>query len=163
MKINYSLLTLFIFFTSILHSQSVRPDVIASAGDFFSNGSGQIQWTLGEVSVETYQNPGHMLTQGFHQPFTVATGMTNFSDETSASVFPNPTNGSVIIQALSLQGNYAVSLTDITGKLLQSDVLNFDAANSHTLYLDNYSDGMYFITISQNNTFIQSIRIVKNH
>ncbi|MFC2176342.1 hypothetical protein ACFLR1_05175, partial [Bacteroidota bacterium] len=48
-------------------SQSISPEVIASAGGHFDNGTTQLSWTLGEVAIDTYDNGTNIITQGFHQ------------------------------------------------------------------------------------------------
>ncbi|MBN2174518.1 MAG: hypothetical protein JW731_10310, partial [Bacteroidales bacterium] len=62
------LLSAFPFFA---FAQSVSPEVIASAGDYFENSTGSLSWTLGEVMNETFSNGSNILTQGFQQPFIV--------------------------------------------------------------------------------------------
>ncbi len=54
-----------------LTAQSVSPEVVASAGDYYENGNVSLSWTLGEISTETYSNGGVILTQGFQQPVSV--------------------------------------------------------------------------------------------
>jgi hypothetical protein len=45
--------------------------VIASAGDFYSNSAGMISQTIGEAVIETYASPVVILTQGFQQSHLV--------------------------------------------------------------------------------------------
>jgi hypothetical protein len=54
-------LTMFLFSMAI-HAQQ---QVIASAGNYFSNASGSISWTMGEPVIESYTASGSILTQGF--------------------------------------------------------------------------------------------------
>ncbi|MFU8844174.1 MAG: hypothetical protein ACNA7V_10250 [Bacteroidales bacterium] len=62
---------LFSVFPLYVSAQSVSPEVIATAGDYFENSSGSLSWTLGEVMTETFSSGGNILTQGFQQPFVV--------------------------------------------------------------------------------------------
>ena len=48
--------------------QITTPSVISSSGDSYSNGGVIMDYTLGEIVVETYANSTTILTQGFHQP-----------------------------------------------------------------------------------------------
>ena len=50
-----------------LSAQSVTPEVVASAGETFSNSSLTLEWTLGEIVTETFVGT-IVLTQGFHSP-----------------------------------------------------------------------------------------------
>jgi hypothetical protein len=54
-----------------LNAQSLSPQVIASSGSYFSNGSGSLSWTLGETMTETFIAGSSQLTQGFQQPDAV--------------------------------------------------------------------------------------------
>lgn len=54
-----------------LSAQSLSPQVIASSGGYYSNGSGSLSWTLGETMTETFTSGSPQLTQGFQQPDAV--------------------------------------------------------------------------------------------
>jgi len=49
-------------------SQSLPRELISTAGDFHTNGSINISWSLGETVTETATTPNVILTQGFQQP-----------------------------------------------------------------------------------------------
>lgn len=163
MKSKYSLLTLFLSLSFFCRSQSVTPYVVASSGDFFANSSGQIQWTLGEMMVETYQNTNNIISQGFHQPFNSTTGIAAISVNPAISAYPNPANQSVFISMKNPPAKYTISLLDVTGKLLQSEEIT-TAEKLHELSIGNYSNGMYFVKIqSEYINYNQSIRIIKTN
>ena len=65
-------------FSGYLFSQSISPDVVAAAGDYFSNGTISISWTLGEVATETIGNGTYTLTQGFQQPNYLITAVPKY-------------------------------------------------------------------------------------
>jgi hypothetical protein len=162
MKASTPLLICFLLLHIIVRSQSVMPDVVATSGDFYSNSSGQVQWTLGEVMVETYSNSNYNISQGFHQSFLTGTGINSFT-ASSLNIFPNPTSQSVSVTFSRSGETYLVSLTDITGKILQSkkhsnadQMLQFD--------LENYSNGVYILKVSGEETnFNQCYRIIKTN
>lgn len=56
---------------AIMMAQSVSPEVVSSAGDYYENGNVSLSWTLGEIATETYTNGNVILTQGFQQPFGI--------------------------------------------------------------------------------------------
>lgn len=73
MKICMSLACFFFLFFSErdnLVAQTIARDVVGSAGTYVSTESGSMAWTIGEVTIDTYANANHFLTQGFHQPDT---------------------------------------------------------------------------------------------
>jgi len=67
--------TLTILLTALLPvyilAQSVSPEVVSSAGDYYENANVSLSWTLGEIATETYTNGNIILTQGFQQPYGI--------------------------------------------------------------------------------------------
>ena len=61
-----------IMIPAFANAQTTSPEVVAAAGDFFSNNTHSLSWTLGEIAIETYSGTTAVLTQGFQQPVTVS-------------------------------------------------------------------------------------------
>lgn len=61
--------TLILLIPLFLGAQSVSPEVISSAGDYFEGANASLSWTLGEIATETFSNGSVTLNQGFQQPF----------------------------------------------------------------------------------------------
>jgi len=73
------------------------------------------------------------------------------------SVSPNPTNGSLTIHSKTeLQ---KIEVVAITGQVLLSEV---PTNVSHTLHLDNFANGIYFINLYQNNRIVKREKVVLN-
>ncbi len=51
------------------------------------------------------------------------------------------------------------SVTDINGKILQTEEVTNE---TEQLNFSNYSNGVYFLTITQENQLIKSFKIIKN-
>jgi len=66
MKKLYLTLGLMIYFFASF-SQTSDLKVISSAGDYFVGSEITLSWTLGEPVIETFENGGILLTQGFQQ------------------------------------------------------------------------------------------------
>ena len=86
-------IALLLFASIPLSSQSISPEVIASAGDVYLIQNGpRLSWTMGESAVETYPIGNTRLTLGFHQmyvqPMSVPTTatVTGPADETTSRV-----------------------------------------------------------------------------
>ena len=47
--------------------QILSPSVVSSSGASYSNGGVIMDFTLGEIVIETFSNNANILTQGFHQ------------------------------------------------------------------------------------------------
>ena len=50
---------------------SMVNSVLATAGDFQTNGSYSLSWTVGELAVSTLTEGSNVLTQGFQQPWAM--------------------------------------------------------------------------------------------
>jgi hypothetical protein len=129
-------------------AQSISPDVIATAGDFYSNASGSISWTMGEPMGETYTSANNILTQGFQQPWDFGTSVTPGLSGVNADVYPNPTNDLVNIQfGDNSDGLYVIEVYNTLGQMLSATQYTASPSARTTVSLFNYSDGIYFITV----------------
>jgi hypothetical protein len=63
-------------------------DAVSRQDETYSNSTGSIDFTVGEVIINTVKND---LTQGFHQRNWNFLGVENFATDYVASIFPNPT------------------------------------------------------------------------
>jgi hypothetical protein len=68
-KINSLLLVLIV--PAYMLAQSVSPQVVSSAGDYYEGTNASLSWTLGEIATETFATGNVILTQGFQQPFSI--------------------------------------------------------------------------------------------
>jgi hypothetical protein len=74
------------------------------------------------------------------------------------SISPNPTNGLLTINSKTeLQ---KIEVTSITGALLLSET---PTNVSHTLHLENFSNGIYFVNVYQNDRVVKREKIVLNN
>jgi len=80
-------------------AQSLSPEVIGSAGDYFTAAGGSIAFTVGEPMTETFSSSGNILTQGFHQPWPVVTGVTTVTGQMNVTVYPNPASQMLTIES----------------------------------------------------------------
>lgn len=81
------LLVLSLFTTLGVLSQ----EVISTQGDSYSNASGSIDFTIGEVITATETNDVGVITQGFHQTNLNVLGVDDHFPSYEAIIFPNPT------------------------------------------------------------------------
>jgi hypothetical protein len=148
---------------AVCSAQSVSPDVIASAGDYFSNASGSISWTLGEPMGETYTSANNVLTQGFQQPWDFGTAVVG-TTPVNAEVYPNPTADLVHVQfGDNSNGQYVIEVYNTLGQQLRSSTCTATPSSETVISLQNYADGIYFITVRKaDGTETSSFRITKN-
>ena len=102
--------------------QVTTPSVISSSGNSYSNGGVNMDYTLGEIVVETHVNSTTILTQGFHQEILkITTEVVNL--DVIAKVYPNPTTSFLIVE-LEKNVNANIFVYDINGKIVIKDRLN---------------------------------------
>ena len=70
-------------------------EVVSTQGDSYSNGSGSIDFTIGEVIINTGTDGSNDLTQGFHQTNWNFVGLEDHCSELRSYHFPQPNIRSV--------------------------------------------------------------------
>tara|TARA_B110000003_G_C16274444_1_gene388312 strand:- start:83 stop:571 length:489 start_codon:yes stop_codon:yes gene_type:complete len=141
--------------------QMATPSVVSNAGQTFSNGNIIIDFTIGEVVIETFQPTitplplvYNILTQGFHQDkLNIQTIVENIKIKTK--VYPNPTSNILVVE---LEKNITADLLvyDINGKIVLSD--NLLDQNQKQLDFSFLKQGNYFLHInSLNNKSVYQI------
>ena len=131
--------------------QITSPSVISSSGNSYNNGGINVDYTLGEIVVETFQPTVTplpltytILTQGFHQGvLKVSTSVENIDIKTK--VYPNPTTNFIIIE-LEKNVNADILVYDINGKLVLKDKLNDE--NQKQFDFSFLKQGNYFLHIN---------------
>ncbi len=147
--------------TLAANGQSITPEVVATAGNHFSNGTTQLSWTLGEVMINTYSSSGNMLTQGFHQTQLTVTDIEE-SNQLSfdVNVYPNPTTEILNISIEGKHGELTTTIYDIRGKMVLSKAIRSNEM-LFKLNLQLLAMGQYVLRISEKGSFISSHQIIK--
>ena len=63
---------------SPLTAQTLKPQVIASAGGYQSNATASLSFTIGEPNTQTLTSANYRLTQGFQQPYKMTLNLRAF-------------------------------------------------------------------------------------
>ena len=125
-------------------AQSIEPEVVASAGEHFDNGTTQLSWTLGEVVIDTYDNGTNILTQGFHQTQLTVTSIEETLADIRMNLYPNPTSEFLNIELGNNEKDINIQLFDMSGKLVHKDVINaYDT--KYVLPMQSVATGKYLI------------------
>lgn len=125
-------------------AQSISPEVIASAGEHFDNGTTQLSWTLGEVVIDTYDNGTNILTQGFHQTQLTVTSVEESLSDVRMNMYPNPTSEFLNIELGNNENDINLQLFDMSGKLVHKDVINaYDT--KYVLPMQSVATGNYLV------------------
>jgi len=124
--------------------QVTTPSVVSSSGDSYSNGGVIMDFTLGEIVIETFSNSANILTQGFHQgDLKITTAVVNLDIKTK--IYPNPTTNFIIIE-LEKNVNAELLVYDINGKIVIKDKLRDEQKKQ--LDFSFLTQGNYFLHIN---------------
>ena len=88
---------------------------------------------------------------------TIDVGLQELLNDNIIYFSPNPTNG--ILNITSNTELQKIEIVSITGELLLSEST---ASNNHTLHLENYSNGIYFVNIYQGNRIVRREKVIVN-
>lgn len=131
-------------------AQSISPEVIASAGEHYDNGTVQLSWTLGEVMIDTYDNGTNILTQGFHQTELTVTSIEETLTDIRLNLYPNPTSEYLNIELGNNEEDINLQLYDMSGKLIHKDVINaYDT--KYVLPMQSVATGQYLVQMQSEN------------
>ena len=82
-----------LLFFSLLTSVCVSAqEVVVTQGDSYTNSNGSIDFTIGEVVINTGSDGSNDLTQGFHQTNWNFVSIEDHVPSYEATIFPNPTS-----------------------------------------------------------------------
>jgi hypothetical protein len=135
--------------------------IISSSGASYKQASGSISFTLGQIQQATLIKDGTILSQGFHQPFLLISGITSLPDlGLEIRAFPNPTTAQ--LQLNFTKGfdpdQYQIQLYDLFGHLHFQTKLS--TAQSE-IDLSNKTSGTYLLKILSKGQAIHTFKILK--
>ena len=133
-------LVLFSLLTTVTVSAQ---EVVSTQGDSYSSESANIDFTIGEVIINTGTDGTIDLTQGFHQTNWVFLGVEDFASDYEAIIFPNPTEDVINIKTSSF-GNVRYTLYDAEGNLVIQDGL---FAEQTPIQVNHLAPGSYVLEL----------------
>lgn len=93
---------LFCFYYSLgtwVNGQDKDLQVVASVGNTFQAGNLSLEWTLGEVVVDFFDESGFGISQGFHQPVYQLVAVKSIPAELGIiAAFPNPFSNELMVK-----------------------------------------------------------------
>lgn len=147
-------LVLFSFFVSIAVTAQ---EVVATQGESYSNASANIDFTIGEVIIDTGTDGTNDLTQGFHQTNWNFLGVEDFAPDYEASIFPNPTSDVLNIRTSSFE-NVTYTLYDAKGKLVMQNILSAEQTPIQVIQL---APGSYSLTLNNETQNLKTFKLIK--
>ena len=134
-------------------------EVVATQGDSYSNASANIDFTLGEVIIDTGTDGNNDLTQGFHQTNWNFLGVEDFAPNYEATIFPNPTEDVLNIRTSTFE-NVTYTLYDAQGKLVMQNILS---AEQTPIQVSQLAPGSYLLTLNNETQNLKTFKLVKTH
>lgn len=133
-------------------------EVVSTQGDSYSTANGKIDFTIGEVTINTVTDGTNTLTQGFHQTQWNFLGLEDLSPDYKVTIFPNPSSDVLNVQTVMFENvNYA--LYDAQGKLVLQNLLTAELTPIHVSELPV---GSYSLTLTTNATILKTFKLIKN-
>ena len=149
-------IVLFLLLTTLTVSAQ---EVVSTQGDSYSNGSGSIDFTIGEVVINTGTDGTNDLTQGFHQTNWNFLGVEDHSPNYEVIIYPNPTEDVLNIRTSTFE-NVTYTLYDAQGKLVMQDILS---AEQTPIQVSQLAPGNYSIILNNETQNIKTFKLVKTH
>ncbi len=150
-----SIMLLFIIFSSRKPcAQQLSPFVISSSGGMYTNDSGMLSFTTGEMAaVETFASATNILTQGFQQSWDFGVATDEQPDtKFSISIYPNPSDGNFNMMTTSgKQVDVSMKIISLLGvEIYREDFYQESKTNIHPIQLSGIPQGIYMIMVFAN-------------
>ncbi len=172
---------------------SVNPTPVADGSADQDQGSFDVQflnnstnatsyeWNFGDGSTSTLSNPSHTYVDGGNYTVTLTAYNGDCSDvytfelsgvsvtennaTSSVSVYPNPSNGLLNLNIMSINnGVVLTNVYDVTGQLVFNQTLSVSQGSQViTLDLEHLQNGMYFLTIDENEGSKSMVKFTVQH
>ncbi len=156
------LLPVVIYFIIAGCINSNAQEVITPSAGYFETSSMSLNWTIGEIAIETYINENIMLTQGFNQADIAVTGISeDLLTDISISFYPNPVKD---IFTIKTETDHMTQLTaevyDLAGTKLISENINPGNTQINT---ERLTTSEYILKIYDNLHVIKSFKFIKTN
>lgn len=130
-------------------AQTVKQDVIASAGGFNTNGNLSISWTLGETIIPTFQNGNLILTHGFQQQILITAIEENLETPVKVTIYPNPASQMINISFdEALDSEVSFQLINSQGKIVKTNVIEATTIEKQ-VDLQDIPKGVYYLKLTK--------------
>ena len=148
---------LLLFGAIALSLQLFGQEVVSTQGDSYTNTSGSIDFTIGEVVINTETDGTNDITQGFHQTNWHFLGVENYTPSYEATIFPNPTSEVLNIKTSKFE-NVTFTLYDAQGKLILQDILSTEQT---PIQVSHLSPGSYSIVLNNGTQNLKTFKLMK--
>ena len=151
--------TAFVLFSLFATITVSAQEVVSTQGDSYSNASGNIDFTIGEVIINTGTDGTNDLTQGYHQTNWNFLGVDDHGQNYEATIFPNPTSDLLNIRTSTFE-NVTYTLYDAKGKLILHNILS---AEQTPIQVSQLAPGSYSLTLNNETQNLKTFKLIKTH
>lgn len=138
--------------------QTISNEVISSAGETQSNATVSIDFSVGELAIETISNSSNTLTQGFHQTQFLYINLTEISEPINVISYPNPVVNELIVEIPNNSQTMDLIIYSMEGKIIDSFRIN----ETLKISFSKFTPGTYIISLKNNTELIKSYKIIKS-
>lgn len=148
-----------IFLPLLSQAQSLQQELLSSSSGSLKNDNFSINWTIGEIAVESYSTPDLILTQGLLQNRINPNVNTSINDsKTKFRISPNPFSSSLEINS-TIENSYSYEILDISGKQITIGLVSSKLISINT---SSIPKGIYLIRIiTSQNEIIYTQKLIK--
>ena len=151
---------LLLFGALALSLNSLGQEVVSTQGDSYTNANGSIDFTIGEVVINTVTDGTNNLTQGFHQTNWNFLGVDNHEQNFEATVYPNPMGTELYIQTENFEF-VSYIIYDAAGRIVAENKLN---ALQTGIHVSTFAPSSYsLILLNANQEKVKTFKLVKTH
>jgi hypothetical protein len=129
-----------------VQAQTLQPGLLSASGGSGTTSSGSLDWSVGELVVQTFSAGNQQLTQGFHQNGMTLTPVYEVGGQwISIEVFPNPAAQQLSIQRQGEHlGEQKFVLRNLFGDIQLQGILTSEVT---TIELYTLAAQTYFLQI----------------
>ena len=137
--------------------------VVSSGGDASAT-MGSVSFSVGQVAYTSQSSQSGVVNAGVQQPIEFVTvGNAELFADITVGIYPNPTKDNLILEISDeypVDGQQSFSLYDLYGKLLLQEKIS---GKSVIVPLHRYTNGMYLLKVSHNNTVFKTFKVIKTN
>lgn len=165
MKNKFIILFMFIcLLTNQLHAQILSPNVWASAGRYQEASGVSLNYTIGELMIQTSVVGSNLFTFGFNQPENILNAVVDVDGKRLIiNAFPNPVVDDLTINlSEALPQSCVVTLLDIHGKKVFVKEMAIGTTQLQ-ISMTYQPFGMYIVELRQaSGALLHAFKVVKN-